>query len=54
MNWIKITYYHTMYQREVTAITTEVTFGNGKAYFSSMGYGEAVEAEYVRKIEALE
>lgn len=53
-NYIKITFYHTMYQKEVTAVTTEVRIENGKAYFSSVGYSEAVELEYVRKIEPLE
>jgi len=54
MNYFKVTYYHTLYRREVTIITDEVRFDDdGYARFSHMGHKEAVQIQYVRKITGM-
>lgn len=54
----KITYYHTLYKREVTEIVCgAIEFHyTDHAYvtFASMGHGCMVDAKYIRKIELLE
>ena len=55
MYQIKITYYHTLYKRNVTEhVADDIVFKDGKAVFSSMGYRQAVEAEYIVSIEPIE
>lgn len=48
-NWIKVTYYHTLYKREEYENTREITFKEGKAFFNR----KAVELELLRKIEPI-
>lgn len=49
---MKITYYHTLYKRLVTDIVAgDITFMDGKVYFSSKGHGCCIEVEYVVSIE---
>jgi len=52
----KITYYHTLYKREVTELVRngEFEFKDGRVVFNSFGHGVAIEFEYVRKIELIE
>ena len=53
--YLEITYYHTLYKREVTDIVCgEVKMEDGKAVFASMGRTQAVELEYVRSIKPVE
>lgn len=52
VEYMKITYYNTLYKREVKLfVAGKVEFKNGEAHFSSGGHGYAVPLEYVRKIE---
>lgn len=48
-NWVRITYFHTLYNREVTKNAREITFKDGNAYFG----GEMIAIEYLRKVEAI-
>lgn len=48
-NWIKITYYHTLYNENVDDHTREITFKDGKAYFNF----KAVPVELLRKVEPI-
>lgn len=48
-NWNKVTYFHTLYNKEVYENTREITFKEGKAYFNR----KAVPVELLRKIEPI-
>ena len=49
---MKITYFHTLYKKEVTAnVCGEIEFKDRMAWFSSGGHYYAVEVKYIRKIE---
>lgn len=48
-NWIKVTYWHTLYNREEYDHTREISFNHGKAYFN----GKAVPVELLMKIEPI-
>lgn len=52
---MKITYFHTLYQREVTEFIRdgEIVFRGGYAYFHAGGHGYAIELIYIRSIESL-
>lgn len=52
---MKIRYFHTLYQREVTDnVFGKIRIENGKAIFASMGHMHAIELEYVISIEPLD
>lgn len=52
---LKITYYHTLYKRDVTDIVCGgIEFKNGYVVFSSSGHKYAVGLVYVKAIEPLE
>lgn len=54
INFVKITYYHTLYQREVTSVADKINFDeDGYARFSCMGHKEAIEIKYIRKVEGI-
>ena len=54
-NYIKVTYYHTLYQREVTSVTDEISFDeDGYARFACVGHKEAIEIKHIRKITEIE
>lgn len=54
-NFIKLTYYHTMYQKDVTVIVDKIKFDeDGYARFAHMGHKEAVEIKYIRKVIGME
>lgn len=49
---MKVTYKHTLYNREVTVHTAgEILFKEKGIEFNSMGRGQFVEYEYIVKIE---
>lgn len=48
-NWIKITYFHTLYKENVSTNTREITFKDGYAFFS----GKMIEVERIVKIEPI-
>lgn len=52
---MQITYYHTLYKREITTLVIdgEFEFKDGRVVFSSGGHRYAVEFEYIRKIEPI-
>lgn len=48
---MKITYYHTLYKQNVTALVAgDITFKDGYVYFHSFGSGYAIEAKYIVSI----
>lgn len=48
---MKITYYDSLYKREVTSIVCgEIVFKDGAVNFSSGGHRYRIELQYVRKI----
>ena len=53
---LKVTYFHTLYQRNTSCYTDKVTFkDDGRAYFQpTIGGGVAIEVEYLRSIEMTE
>jgi hypothetical protein len=52
---MKVTYYSTLYKRDVTVIVLEtVVFDEGMIKFASGGHKYAVDLKYVKKIESLE
>lgn len=52
---MKITFWHTLYQRECTwNVCGNITFKDGKAIFNSGGWVSAIETEYIISIEPLE
>lgn len=54
-SFVKITYYHTLYQREVTSVVDEISFDeDGYARFSCMGHKEAIEIKCIRKVVGIE
>lgn len=54
ISFIKITYYHTLYQREVTSVVDKISFDeDGYARFSCIGHKEAIEIKHIRKIEGI-
>ena len=51
----KITYYHTLYKRDVTEIVTgRIDFHQDHITFFCMGHGQAVRYEYIKSIEPLD
>ena len=50
---MKITFYHTLYKREVTWLCDNITFKEGKVIFVANGKKYSLEIEYIKKIEAL-
>ena len=51
----KITYYHTLYKRDVTEIVTgRIDFHQYHITFFCMGHGQAVRYEYIKSIEPLD
>lgn len=51
----KITYYHTLYKRDVTELVTgKIEFHQDHITFSCMGHGQAVRYEYIKSIEPQE
>ena len=53
-NYVKVTYYHTLYQREVTSVTDEISFDeDGYVRFACVGHKVAIEIKYIRKIEGI-
>ena len=51
---MKITYFHTLYNRNVTKITDEIKFlEDGTAVFFSGGHGYLVRIDRIRKIEKI-
>lgn len=54
-SFVKITYYHTLYQREVTSVTDEISFDeDGYVRFACVGHKEAIEIKHIRKITGIE
>ena len=56
---VKITYYYTLYKREITRIVAgdiafKTTESNSYVIFHSGGHGYQIETKYIRKIEPLE
>lgn len=52
---MKITYYHTLYKREVTNIVTgNIDFKDGKAFYAAHGRKYCVEIKYIVSITDLE
>lgn len=50
--YTRITFFHTLYQKEVTWMAFgAIRFEDGRIVFHSGGHGYAVEFEYVRSIE---
>ena len=47
---LNITFFHTLYNKEVTWKTDEVQFENGKVIFPFMGRKQSVDVVYVRSI----
>ena len=55
--YLKITYYHTLYKRDVTEICGEVKFhytDHVYVTFASGGHGYLVDAKYIKAIEPIE
>lgn len=52
--WLRITYFSTLYQKEVTSVTQEIRIEGGKAYYSCMGHGEVVDVDRIVKIESVQ
>ena len=56
---MKITYYHTLYNQNVTDIVAKdiqfkVEDNETYVYFAASGHGKRINAKYVVKIEAIE
>lgn len=50
---MKITFYHTLYKKEVTWICDDITFKEDKIIFVANGKRYSVEIEHIKKIEAI-
>jgi len=48
---MKITYYHTLYKKEVTVYTDTINFTADAIHFAAAGHEERIEHIYVRKVE---
>ena len=48
---MKVTFFHTLYKKEVSWICDNITFTENEIKFVSGGKKYSVELEYVRKIE---
>lgn len=54
---MKLTYFDTLYKRDVTMIIaqgTKIEFKNNAVHFYSGGHGYEIELEYIKEIESLE
>ena len=49
----KITYFHTLYKKNVSANTDHVSFQDGCAKFASGGHRYSIEVKYLVSIEEL-
>lgn len=48
---MKITYYHTLYKKNVTALVAgDISFKDGYVHFASFGRRYAIEAQYIVSI----
>lgn len=48
---IKVTYFHTLYGRDVEAYTDKIDSDKDAIYFASAGHRCRIEHEYVKSIE---
>lgn len=52
---IKITYFHTLYKKNVTSIVFgDIEFKDGQVYFSASGHRYAVLVEHIVSIQKIE
>lgn len=55
MNYVELTYFHTLYKTDVTCLVCGgITFEDGFAFFASSGHRYRIKAEHVRSINAVE